>query len=102
MARLLPTIPGRVATLATCWMAGSCAIRASSVSSVWMRSVTRIPISVVLTAEVIELFGYRSIFAVLAAMIVVEVIVSLRVDDAAAKDQVRGAEFPMKSAATVS
>jgi Na+/melibiose symporter-like transporter len=64
-------------------------------------SAVAVPVSVVVTGALIERFGYRSIFAMLAAMMVIDVLVLLSIDERAAADQVKRVEHEELEAATV-
>ena len=55
-------------------------------------SAVAVPLSAGLTALLIGLFGWRSIFAMLAAMMVVDVYFLLSIDEGAAREQVRQVE----------
>jgi hypothetical protein len=55
-------------------------------------SSVAVPISVGVTSLLIGHFGYRSIFAMLTAMMVVDVLVLLSIDEDAARRQVRTVE----------
>ncbi|MBV9281655.1 MAG: MFS transporter [Chloroflexi bacterium] len=55
-------------------------------------SAVAVPLSTVLTGTLIDLFGYRSIFAMLAVMMVFDILVLLAIDERAAREQVRQVE----------
>ncbi|HEX8916981.1 MAG TPA: MFS transporter [Chloroflexota bacterium] len=55
-------------------------------------SAVAVPISTLVTGALIELFGFRSIFAMLAVMMIADVMFLVSVDEAAAHRQVRAVE----------
>jgi MFS family permease len=55
-------------------------------------SAVAVPVSVGVTGTLIHFFGYRSIFAMLAAMMVLDVYFLLSIDEQAAREQVRQVE----------
>jgi maltose/moltooligosaccharide transporter len=55
-------------------------------------SAIAVPVSVILTGALIDRFGYRSIFAMLAIMMVCDVAMLLSVNEGAAREQVRRVE----------
>lgn len=55
-------------------------------------SAIAVPVSVILTGLLIDRFGYRSIFAMLAVMMVCDVAMLLSVDEHAAREQIRRVE----------
>lgn len=61
-------------------------------------SAVAVPVSVVLTGMLINRFGYRSIFAMLAVMMVCDVAVLLSVNEGVAREQVRRVEEAERSA----
>lgn len=61
-------------------------------------SAVAVPVSVVLTGILINRFGYRSIFAMLAVMMVCDVAVLLSVNEGVAREQVRRVEEAERSA----
>jgi Na+/melibiose symporter-like transporter len=55
-------------------------------------SAVAVPLSTVVTGTLIDFFGYRSIFAMLAVMMVADIVCLLLIDEAAAQQQVRDVE----------
>jgi Na+/melibiose symporter-like transporter len=60
-----------------------------------------VPLSTAMTAGLISLFGYRSIFAMLAVMMAADIVILLTVDDTAARRQVEEVET-LEAAGTLS
>jgi MFS family permease len=55
-------------------------------------SAVAVPLSTVITGTLIDFFGYRSIFAMLAVMMVADIVCLLLIDEAAARQQVHEVE----------
>jgi MFS family permease len=55
-------------------------------------SACAVPLAALLVGFLIDHFGFRSVFALLAVMMVVDVLVLLSIDDAAAGEQIAGVE----------
>lgn len=64
-------------------------------------SAIAVPVSVILTGALIDRFGYRSIFAMLAIMMVCDVAMLLSVNEGAAREQVRRVEDAERALAGV-